>query len=304
MTDLAVQHDTLRPLMFSIAYRMLGSVAEAEDVVQDAFVRLHQSTPDDVRSLEAYASTVTTRIAVDVLRSARHQRETYVGSWLPEPLLADDPDPAHRIEMDETVSVAFLMVLERLSPLERAVFVLREAFDYPYPRIAEILQRSEASCRQLLTRARQHVHDAQPRFEPDPLQRNEIASAFMSAVHDGELDALERLLADDVTFHGDGGGKAPAITTPRVGRTTVARFIAGLIRQGVRLGASTTAVDANGQPALLISGPDGALLSVMSVQVADGRVIGVHNQLNPDKLHHLGEVGDMYALLGSARTPD
>ncbi|KNX39060.1 RNA polymerase sigma-70 factor [Luteipulveratus halotolerans] len=300
MTDLAVQHDALRPLMFSIAYRMLGSVAEAEDVVQDAFLRLHQSTPADVRSLEAYASTVTTRIAVDVLRSARHQRETYVGSWLPEPLLADDPDPAHRIEMDETVSVAFLMVLERLSPLERAVFVLREAFDHPYPRIAEILQRSEASCRQLLARARQHIQAAQPRFEPDPLQRKQIAAAFISAVQDGQLGDLERLLADDVTFHGDGGGKAPAITSPRVGRTTVARFIAGLLRQGARLGVAAAVVDANGQPALRINGPDGAVLSVLSVEVADGRVIGVHNQLNPDKLHHLGHVGDMYALLRNA----
>ncbi|AKU18378.1 RNA polymerase sigma-70 factor [Luteipulveratus mongoliensis] len=299
MTDLAVEHDQLRPLMFSIAYRMLGSVAEAEDVVQDAFLRMHESGVD-ASSPDAYATTVTTRLAIDVLRSARHQRETYVGSWVPEPLLAADPDPSHRIEMDETVSVAFLIVLERLSPLERAVFVLREAFDYPYPRIAEIVERAEASCRQLMTRARQHVHDAQPRFPADDGRRTAIAGAFMEAVRSGELGALERLLAEDVTFQGDGGGKAPAISKPLRGRTQVARFLGGLLRQGARLGAVVEAVEANGQPSVRVSSADGAVLSVLSVEVAGDEVVAVHNQLNPDKLRHLGDVGNLYELLRSA----
>lgn len=215
---LAEAHDTLRPLMFSVAYRMLGSVAEAEDVVQEAFLRLHRSAPDDVVNLEAYATTVTTRLALDTLRSARVRRETYVGPWLPEPVVDSlDADPAHRVELDDTVSTAFLLLLETLTPVERAVFVLREAMGYEYREIAEVVDKSEANCRQILARARRRVDDGSPRFEATPADRDRLATRFLAAIEGGDLAGLERLLADDVVLVGDGGGRAPAIRRPMTG---------------------------------------------------------------------------------------
>ena len=235
MTDVAVRHDELRPVMFSVAYRMLGSVAEAEDVVQDAFLRMHTNPDPDVRSPAAYATTVTTRLAIDVLRSARHRREQYVGSWLPEPLVeADDADPALRVVMDDSVSVAMLTLLEGLSPAERAVFVLREAFAYEYAEIAEVLGRSGASCRQLLRRARRRLQEGRPRFRPSRDERDRLADRFFAAVRTGDLAGLEATLAEDVELAGDGGGRAPAVRVPVHGRVQVARFLLGVFRQADR----------------------------------------------------------------------
>lgn len=298
MTDLASTHDELRPLMFSIAYRMLGSVADAEDVVQEAFLRLHKSALDgtDVESPDAFATTVTTRLAIDALRSARRRREQYVGQWLPEPLL-DDADPAHRIEMDDTVSVAFLVVLETLSPVERAVFLLREVFDYEYAEIAAVVDKTAANCRQILGRARRHIDDAAPRFDPSPERRAAISARFFAALRSGGVAELERLLAEDVTFYGDGGGKAPAVGKPLHGALRIARFLIGLSRVGARIDARIDVTAANGQPGARLLAADGAVLGVMSLHIVDGRVASVYNQINPDKLAHLGPVGDLNALV-------
>jgi RNA polymerase sigma-70 factor (TIGR02957 family) len=300
VTDLATDHDSLRPLMFSIAYRMLGSVAEAEDVVQDAFLRLHASLEEgaELRSIDAFATTVTSRLAIDALRSARHRRERYVGTWLPEPLLGSgDPDPADRVEMRETVSTAFLVLLERLSPLERAVFLLREAFGYDYADIASIVDKSEANCRQVLARARKRIDAERPRFEPSPERHRELTEEFLAAVTDGDLARLERMLADDVVFYADGGGKAPAIQHPLHGATPVARFLLGLVRRGLPMGVRLEPVVANAQPAVRLADREGAVLGVLALEVVDGRVVAFRNQINPDKLGHLGPVGDLFAML-------
>ncbi len=294
--DLATAHDGLRPLMFSIAYRMLGSVAEAEDVVQEAFLRMHRSD-EKVDNLDAYATTVTTRIAIDTLRSARHRREQYVGPWLPEPILVSDEDPAHRLELDETVSTAFLVLLESLTPVERAVFVLREVLGYDYDDIAPIVDKSATNCRQIFTRARKRIADGTPRFDPSRERRDQLASQFVAALSANDISGLERLLADDVVFVADGGGRAPAIQRPMLGAVAVARFLLGLMRQGERFGVRLELSTANGQPAMLTRGSDGALLGVIALDVDGGRIVRMHNVLNPDKLGHLGEVGDLFALL-------
>jgi len=298
-TTLAEAHDELRPLMFSIAYRMLGSVVEAEDVVQEAFLRLHRSSQDGVDNLEAYATTVTTRLAIDTLRSARVRRERYLGPWLPEPIVdSADADPAHRLELDETVSTAFLVLLEALSPVERAVFVLREVIGYEYAEIAAVVDKSEANCRQIFARAKKRINDGKPRFEASREDRDRLATEFLAAISDGDLTGLERLLAEDVVFVGDGGGRAPAIQKPMTGAVSVARFLLGLKRQGDRFGVLLDLVQANGQPALRTRAADGALLGVMTIDVETDRIVGLHNVLNPDKLGHLGPVGDLNALLG------
>lgn len=303
VTDLADAHDELRPLMFSIAYRMLGSVVEAEDVVQEAFLRMHRSAQDglEVANLDAYATTVTTRLAIDTLRSARVRREQYVGPWLPEPIVdagdVDSLDPAHRLVLDETVSTAFLVLLEALTPVERAVFVLREVIGYEYDEIAAVVDKSEANCRQIFARARKRINDGRPRFDASAEHRDRLASQFIAAITDGDVAGLERLLADDVVFVGDGGGRAPAIQKPMVGGLAVTRFLLGLMRVGERFGVLLEHATANGQPALVTRAADGVLLGVMTIDVEDGRIARLHNVINPDKLGHLGPVGDLTALL-------
>jgi RNA polymerase sigma-70 factor (ECF subfamily) len=302
MTDLAEVHDGLRPLMFSIAYRMLGSIAEAEDVVQEAFLRLHTSLAagETVRSVDAYATTVTTRLAIDTLRSARVRREEYVGEWLPEPIVdRPDLDPAVRYELEESLSIAFLTLLERLSPVERAVFVLREVFQYEYAEVALVVDRSEVACRQLLRRARQRLGDAEPALSSPDTRSGELLAAFIGALEAGDVAAVERLLSDDVEFHADGGGRAPAVLHPIVGREQVARFVAALARQGARFGARFDLVVANGRPALAIRTDTGDLASVMGLDAHDGRIRSLSNQMNPDKLRGLGEVADLRALLAA-----
>lgn len=285
--------------MFSIAYRMLGSVTEAEDVVQDAYLRLHERflAGETIERPEAYASTVATRLAIDALRSARRRRELSTGMWLPEPLLDDDTDPAHRIERDETLSFAFLAVLERLGPVERAVFLLREVFQLEYADIATIVERDEAACRQIMHRARARIADGRPRFRADATRDAALVDSFFAALDDGDVDALAGVLADDVVFYADGGGRAPAIRHPIHGATAVARFIAGLVRRGRDLHVRTERLTVNGEPALLVVDADGATLSVLMLHVDGGRIAVFGNQLDPAKLGHLGPVGDLGALV-------
>lgn len=288
MTDVAARYDELRRLMFSIAYRMLGSVAEAEDITQEAFLRMHRDTTG-ARSPEAYAATVTTRLAIDHLRSARVRRERYVGSWLPEPLVTTggEFDPAARAEMADSLSLAFLAVLERLSPVQRAVFLLREVFEYGYDEIALIVGKTPQNCRQILVRARAHVEEARPRFAVTPQQRDLLVERFFAACRDGDVAGLERLLAEDVKFHGDGGGKAPAVRKPVTGRVQVARFLLGLVRQARTNRLAIEPVPVNGQPGAWVRDEQGQILSVFALDIAGDCIRAVHNVLNPDKLRHL-----------------
>jgi RNA polymerase sigma-70 factor (TIGR02957 family) len=293
--------EELRPIAFSIAYRMLGSVSEAEDVVQEAFLRLHRARDEGQRieSPRAYLSTVVTRLAIDQLRSARARRETYVGEWLPEPLVTSpDEDPARHAEMADSLSLAFLVLLENLSPEQRAVFLLREVFDYPYVRIAEIVGKSEANVRQLAVRARRHVEEGRARFDASREERDELARSFFAAARDGDLEALEALLAQDVVLHGDGGGKVPALARPLHGRARVARTLLAWVRSTARFGGvSLRPVDVNGQPGAMTFDPEGRLINVLALDIAEGQIQAVRSVVNPDKLHHLGPVADLGALL-------
>ena len=219
----------LRPLMFSIAYRMTGSVGDAEDIVQEAFIRAYRAEDAGtlVESPQAFLATTTTRLAIDHLRSARVRRESYVGTWLPEPLVAE-PGPAERAEMADSLSLAFLVLLESLSPVERAVFLLREVFGYGYEEIAGTVGKSEANCRQIFGRARRRIDEGRPRFEASRRQGAELTSRFLAAVGGGDMEPFIEMLAPDVVFYGDGGGKGPAITAPVYGRERVARLLRGL----------------------------------------------------------------------------
>jgi RNA polymerase sigma-70 factor (ECF subfamily) len=284
-TDL---HPELRPLLFSIAYRMIGSVSEAEDIVQEAFLRYHRAQPRDVENPKAYLSAVTTRLAIDHLRSARARREEYVGPWLPEPLLADAtaPDPGEQAELADSLSLAFLVLLERLSPVERAAFLLREVFDYPYDEIAGVIDRSEDNARQLVTRARRHVDAERPRFEADRQAQEELTERFMAATMEGDTDALIELLAADVVAYTDGGGKAQAARTPLHGDERVARFLVKAARRGA-VGLAVEPVVVNGRPGRLFREPDGEPVAVLTLDVADGLVQALRVVSNPDKLAHL-----------------
>src|SRR5918992_2831158 len=295
------EFDELRPAAFGIAYRMLGSVSEAEDVVQEGLLRLHRAREEGERieSPRAYVSTVVTRLGIDQLRSARVRRETYVGEWLPEPLVTSpEEDPARQAEMADSLSMAFLVLLETLSPEQRAVFLLREVFDYPYDEIARIVGKSEANARQLAVRARRHVDEGRPRFEASREQRERLADRFFAAVGDGEVEALEAMLAEDAVLHGDGGGKVPALARALYGANRVARTLAAWARQADRFGgASLHRAEVNGQPGVMIADAEGRLISVMTLDIEEGRVQGVRSVVNPDKLRHLGDVADLNALL-------
>jgi RNA polymerase sigma-70 factor (ECF subfamily) len=291
----------LRPLLFSIAYRMVGSVSEAEDLVQEAFLRYHRAVASgaEVDSARAYLSAVTTRLAIDHLRSARVRRERYVGAWLPEPLVTEgEPGPADHAETADTLSMAFLVLLERLSPVQRAVFLLHDVFGYPYGEIARLVGRSEDNCRQIAARARRHVEAGRPRFEASRRQREELASRFFAAVEQGDTEGLVGLLAADAVMYGDGGGKAPALAAPVAGARRVARLLRGLGRRGQAVGMRFRPAEINGHPGLLASDPQERVLGVLVLDIADGRVQTVRTVVNPDKLRHLGPVGDVNALLG------
>ena len=289
--------EELRPRAFAIAYRMLGSVAEAEDVVQEALLRLHGvlEAGEEIEVPEAYLATIVTRLGIDRLRRAQVRRETYFGEWLPEPVVTEGPDdPAVHAEMSDSLSLAFLVLLERLSPEQRAVFLLREVFDYDYDAIAEIVGKSEAACRQLAVRARRHIEQDRPRFEASRQEQNELAHRFLTAAQTGDLDGLEALLANDVALHGDGGGKTRAIAHPLFGRHRVARAVLHWM-QVVRdfEGFSIRPVEVNGHPGAL--GLDGQqrIAVVLSFDIADGQIQGIRSIVNPDKLRHLGPVSDL-----------
>jgi RNA polymerase sigma-70 factor (TIGR02957 family) len=295
--------EDLRPAAFGIAYRMLGSVTEAEDVVQEALLRVHHALEqgERIESPRAYVTTVAARLAIDELRSARARRERYVGEWLPEPLISYDAadDPARRAEMADSLSLAFLVLLESLSPEQRAALLLHDVFDYGYDEIAAILGKREDNARQLAARARRHVDERRPRFEASRERRDELARRFFAAAQEGDLAALEEMLADDVVLHGDGGGNVPALARPVHGRGRVARTLRAWLRQGARLtGATLRRVDVNGQPGALTVDAEGGLINVMALDIADGEVQGVRSIVNPDKLAHLGPVADLRALLG------
>jgi RNA polymerase sigma-70 factor, ECF subfamily len=305
--SVAELYPTFRPLLFSIAYRMLGTVSEAEDVVQETFLRFQRAVQDgaEIETPKAYLTTIATRLSLDALRSARRQRESYVGMWLPEPLLADDaPGVAEQVETADSLSMAFLVLLESLNPVERAVFVLREVFGYGYDEIAEIVERSPDNCRQLAVRARRGVQERRPRYEASQQRRDELANRFFAACHEGNLEALKQLLAADVSFHGDGGGKVPATARVIAGVDKVTRLMLSLFTQGAELGLSAEAVQVNGQPGAITRTSDGQIVNVLALEIADGRVQAIRSVVNPDKLHHLGAVADLRQLMRSMRHHD
>ncbi len=290
------EFEELRPMLFAIAYRVLGSVTEAEDAVQESWLR-YEASPTQPTSPKAYLSAVVTRISIDVCRSARDRRETYVGEWFPEPLL-DDPyeDPQRSAELADSVSMAVILLLERLTPLERAVFVLREVFAFPYPEVAAAVGRSEAACRQLAARARRHVDLGRPRFDADRRERDELADRFFDALKDGDVDALRELLAADVQMVGDGGGKAPAFARAVVGADNVARVLATAFPAMAAIEATVERHVVNGQPGAVLRDSSDRVVGTMSLDVLDGRIQTIRSVANPDKLGHLGPVADAWAM--------
>ncbi|MFI5794706.1 RNA polymerase sigma-70 factor [Streptomyces sp. NPDC051677] len=286
----------LRPLLFSIAYRILGSVSEAEDAVQDTWLR-YEASPTEPRSVRAFLSTAVTRVSIDVLRSARVRREAYVGPWFPEPLLADPyEDPARSAELADSVSTAALLLLERLSPLERAVFVLREVFAFGFPEVAAAVGRSEAACRQLAVRARRHMEAGRPRFEADRREREELASRFFEALREGDVIGLQDLLAADASVVGDGGGKAPQLARAVRGAQNVARLFASVFPRMARVDVTFEQHEVNGQPGAIFRDRDGKVLQALTLDVLDGRIQAIRVVINPDKLGHMGPVGDAWAV--------
>lgn len=289
MTDREQELEDLRRRGFAVAYRMLGSVAEAEDVVQEALIR-YTKVAGTLDEPAAWITTVVTRLSIDHLRLARVRRESYVGPWIPEPLLEDpDPGPADQVELADSLSQAFLVVLEQLTPVERAAFLLRDVFDYDYGKIADVLDRNEASCRQLVSRANKHLRANRPRFDADPDQRNALLARFLAAAEEGDVGALERMLAEDAVLYGDGGGKVLAVRQPIFGGTEIAGFLVDITRRRQALGAfDLELVSVNGQPGRVLRVHDTqAVWDVLSIDVVDGRIQAIRVVRNPDKLGHL-----------------
>lgn len=286
--SVAELYPELRPRAFAIAYRMLGSVSEAEDIVQEAFLRMHQTLQRDepITSPPAYLATLVTRLAIDQLRSARARRESYVGEWLPEPLVTE-PTPAEKAEAVDSLSLAFLVLLESLSPQQRAAFLLREVFDYPYPEVADFVGTDVDSTRHLVAKARRHLRERRPRHYATQRQRQQLAQRFFAAAKQGDLSALEELLAQDVALHADGGGKVPALARPINGRQRAARTLsagfAALARHGLRIQLT----EVNGQPGGIAIDAQDRLVAVMALDIADGQIHTIHSIANPDKLQHL-----------------
>ena len=296
----AEEFEELRPLLFSIGYRILGSVSEAEDAVQETWLR-YEASPTEPASAKAFLSAVVTRVSINVLRSARHRREEYVGPWLPDPLITDPyEDPARSAELSDSVSMAALLLLERLSPLERAVFVLRDVFAFDFPDIASAVGRSEAACRQLAVRARRHMDAGRPRFAADRKEREELAARFFGAFREGDVDGLRELLAADVQLVGDGGGKAPQVTAAIVGAERVLRMLAALLPPFLRIGGVVQPHQVNGQPGAIFRDRDGKVVSTWALDILDGQIQTIRSVINPDKLEHVGPVADAWAVLREA----
>jgi RNA polymerase sigma factor (sigma-70 family) len=275
---------------------MLGSVAEAEDVVQEALLRINDALErgERIDSPRAYVATITTRLAIDELRSARARRETYVGDWLPEPIVVDTrEDPERQAEMADSLSLAFLVLLENLSPEQRAALLLHDVFDYDYPQIAAIVGKSEDNVRQLASRARRHVEQGRPRFQTTREKREELARRFFQAAEQGDLAGLEALLAHDVELTGDGGGKAPALAQTLRGRTRVAQTLIEWLSLDSRLPISLRPTEINGSPGTLVYDNQQRLIGVTALDIADGAIKSISSIANPDKLRHLGPVGNL-----------
>jgi RNA polymerase sigma-70 factor, ECF subfamily len=304
MTEPDEPAEALRPLLFSIAYRMLSSVGDAEDIVQETFLRYHRALGEGTRidSTRAYLSAVTTRLAIDHLRSARVRRESYVGQWLPEPLLTDDSeDPARHAEQADSLSMAFLLVLERLNPVERAVFLLHDVFGYGYDEVARIVGKSEGNSRQLATRARKRLEKHRRRFDASRQEQQELAARFFAAVGEGDVHQLVDMLAADVVVYGDGGGRAPQWMVSITGVDKVSRLFAALGRQMCEMGIRVRLREINGQPGAVVLDPDEQITNVFVLDVADGVVQTIRSVINPDKLRHLGPVADVRALMREHR---
>ncbi|MBK8901520.1 MAG: RNA polymerase sigma-70 factor [Anaerolineaceae bacterium] len=276
---------SLRPYLFTVAYNMLGSVMDAEDMVQEAYVRW-QRAGAVAESPKAYLTAVTTRLCIDHLRSAKVQREEYIGPWLPEPLVQGSYPPAEEnVTLSETLSLALLVLLESLSPTERAVFLLREIFDYEYAEVAATVGKSEANCRQMVRRARQHLAAGKPRFDVPLPQQESLITQFSQAVLAGDLDGLIELLAEDIEVWSDGGGKVTAARKIIVGREKVAHFLLGVTRLAPE-NAETQVALINGQLGI-VARVDGRPVLVMALEMGNGRIQAIRNILNPDKLHHV-----------------
>jgi RNA polymerase sigma-70 factor (ECF subfamily) len=283
--------ETFRPLMVSIAYRMLGSVSDAEDVVQEAYLRFHRTLAqgEAIGSPRAFLATVTTRLAIDELRSARMKHEAYVGVWLPEPLIATlDPDPEELAEKRDFLSLAFLALLQRLSPVERAVFLLREVFDYRYDEISDIVQKSEENCRQIFARARKRIDNGRPRFDVNPREQRELARRFFDAADRGDLADLVSFLAADASFYGDGGGKARAYPEPIVGRERVAQVMRSIIKAARAFNIRYQFALVNGQPGAIGFDAEGRVINALAFDLSGEGVSTVLSIVNPDKLTRLG----------------
>lgn len=291
---------THQQLIFSIAYRMLGSVADAEDVVQESLLRFHRARTEGiaVQSPKAYLASIATRLSIDHLRSARVGREQYVGTWLPEPVVErGDADAERRVENSESLSMAFLVMLEALSPVERAVFVLREVFEYGYDAIAGVVEKTEDNCRQIFVRAKQRIAKRQPRFEGSTQRRDELARHFLAACERGDLEGLERLLAKHVTFYGDGGGRvAVAVRQPVHGSDRVARLLHGILFKKRRPGMRLRPAYVNGQPGAMALDSEDRVIYVFALDIADDAVQAVRSVINPEKLQHLGPLSDWAGL--------
>jgi RNA polymerase sigma-70 factor (ECF subfamily) len=301
------EFEELRPLLFAIAYRILGCVAEAEDAVQETWLR-YESSPTQPTSTKAFLSAVVTRVSIDVLRSARVRREEYVGEWFPEPLITDPyEDPARSAELADSVSMAALLLLERLTPLERAVFVLREAFGFGFPEVAVAVGRSEVACRQLAVRARRHMDLGRPRFEAERREREELAARFFDALRDGDIDGVMELLAADVQMVGDGGGKAPAFARSVIGADNVARVLGSVLPLLARIDARMEPCEVNGQPGAILRDREDKVVGTLTVDVLGGRIQTIRSVNNPDKLGHVGPVADAWAVareVKQARRPN
>lgn len=293
--DVLDQHDTsrlatfnrYRGLLFSIAYRMLGLVADAEDTLQDAFIRWQQASDSDIRSPKAFLITVVSRLCINHLQSARLQRVEYIGQWLPEPLVTDPgSDPLELLRADESISMAFLVLLERLTPDERAVFLLHEVFDYEYPEIATALGKTEANCRQILRRARGHVGAVRPRFKASPQEHDDLLERFLQATGKGEMAAMVALLSKDAVLHSDGGGRATALPNLIHGADSIARAIVLGLRKLVPMDRVNRIVQINGASGV-VSYLNGKPYSVLTLDVCDGHIQGIYVVTNPEKLSHL-----------------
>jgi RNA polymerase sigma-70 factor, ECF subfamily len=287
MVDRVEVFDQNRTLLFSISYRMMGSVMEAEDAVQEAYLRWQQASEDEVRSPSAYLSAIVTRLCIDRLRSASVRREQYVGPWLPEPVLGEQArEIGDRAELEDTLSMAFLVLLESLTPVERAVFLLREVFDYEYAEIASLVGKSEANCRQISRRARQAVAARRPRFESSPEQEGRLMEGFLEASLAGDMEALLALLSDDVTLYSDGGGKARAALNPIYGADNVARFLT-TIRSDIPPDFTVRLTRVNGRAGLVGYFGDGSVQSVTSIEVDEGSITAIRLVVNPEKLENV-----------------